>query len=376
MGIDLGIPQVRAVVGGPLPAARPHTAGLVDGYGRVATDLRVSLTDRCNLRCTYCMPEEGLEWMARSELLDDEELVRLISVAIERVGITEVRFTGGEPMLRRGLEDLVGATAALRGPGGERPSLSMTTNAVGLARRARALADAGLDRVNVSLDTLDPQRFAAMTHRDRHADVLAGLRAAADAGLGPVKVNAVLLRGVNDTEAPDLLRWSLREGYDLRFIEQMPLEPHGAWDRDSMIDVEDVLALVRAGFAPGELDLVPQGSDERGAAPAETWRVRWRDAGVVRTGSLGIIGSVTRPFCTACDRTRLTADGEVRSCLFSTSGHDLRALLRSGAGDDELADAWRGAMWGKKAGHGLDDLAGAGFDAFARPDRPMSAIGG
>ncbi len=376
MGIDLGIPRVRAVVGGALPSGRPSTDALVDGYGRVATDLRVSLTDRCNLRCTYCMPEEGLEWMARSELLDDGELARLIAVAVERVGITEVRFTGGEPMLRRGLEDLVAATAALRGPAGERPSLSMTTNAVGLARRAAALADAGLSRVNVSLDTLDPVRFAAMTHRDRHADVIAGLRAAADAGLGPVKVNAVLLRGVNDVEAPDLLRWSLREGYALRFIEQMPLDPHGAWDRDAMIEVDDVLALVRGGFGPGELDLVAQSTGERGAAPAETWQARWQDGDVVRTGSLGIIGSVTRPFCAACDRTRLTADGQVRDCLFSTSGHDLRALLRGGASDEELADAWRVAMWGKRAGHGLDDLTGAGFDAFNRPDRPLSAIGG
>ncbi len=376
MGIDLGIPQVRAVAGGPLPSARPSTDALVDGYGRVATDLRVSLTDRCNLRCTYCMPEEGLEWMPRSEILDDAELVRLIAVGVERVGVTEVRFTGGEPLLRRGLEDLVAATAALRGPSGEPASLSMTTNGVGLARRAQALADAGLDRVNVSLDTLDPARFAVMTHRDRHADVLAGLRAAADAGLGPVKVNAVLLRGVNDAEAADLLRWSLREGYALRFIEQMPLEPHGAWDRDAMIDVEDVLALVRGGFERHELELVAQSSGDRGAAPAETWRAVWHDRGVVRTGSLGIIGSVTRPFCGACDRTRLTADGQVRDCLFSTSGHDLRELLRGGASDDELADAWRGAMWGKRAGHGLDDLAGAGFGSFARPDRPMSAIGG
>lgn len=377
MGILLGMPRPRPVAGAPLPAGRPDAPGLVDGFGRVATDLRVSLTDRCNLRCSYCMPPEGLEWMGSDELLTDAELVRLVGVAVERLGVREVRFTGGEPLLRRGLEDLVAASAAMVGPDGRRAATSMTTNGVGLARRAGALARAGLGRVNVSLDTLVPARFAVMTHRDRHGDVLAGLRAAADAGLAPVKVNAVLLRGVNDVEAPDLLRWSLREGYALRFIEQMPLDPHGAWDREQMIAVEDVLSLVRAGFAPGELDLLPRPAAARGAAPAERWDVVWRDGAATRTGTLGIIGSVTRPFCAACDRTRLTADGQVRDCLFATSGHDLRAMLREGADDSELADAWRTAMWGKRAGHGLDDLDGAGFGSgFARPDRPMSAIGG
>lgn len=374
VSVQLGLPRWRPAPGPvQLPEGRPAHPGLLDGFGRVATDLRVSLTDRCNLRCSYCMPEEGLEWMPTSQVLTDEEVVRLVGVAVERLGVTEVRFTGGEPLLRRGLEGIVAATTALRTAAGTAPETSITTNALGLARRAEGLAAAGLRRVNVSLDTLDPARFATITHRDRHADVLAGLRAAAAAGLGPIKVNAVLLRGVNDTEAGALLRWSLREGYALRFIEQMPLEPHGTWDRSSMIDVDEVLERITGDFAPGALELHEQEPAQRGAAPAELWDVRWRDGAAVRTGTVGIIGSVTRPFCASCDRTRLTADGQVRDCLFATGGQDLRAVLRDGASDAELADAWRVAMWGKRAGHGLDDLAGAGFN---RPDRSMSAIGG
>lgn len=377
MSVMLGLPRRRPSQGPVrLPDERPGHPGLVDSFDRVATDLRVSLTDRCNLRCSYCMPEEGLDWLPPGQILSDEEVVRLVTVAVERLGVTEVRFTGGEPLLRRGLERIIAATVALRTAGGLPPETSLTTNALGLERRAAALAAAGLRRVNVSLDTLDPARYAAITHRDRHADVLAGLRTASAAGLSPIKINAVLLRGVNDDEAGALLRWSLREGYALRFIEQMPLEPHGTWDRSSMIDVADVLERITGDFAPGALELHQQESAERGAAPAELWDVRWRDDAAVptvRTGTFGIIGSVTRPFCAACDRTRLTADGQVRDCLFATSGHDLRALVRGGCSDEELADAWRAAMWGKRAGHGLDDLAGAGF---ARPDRPMSAIGG
>jgi cyclic pyranopterin phosphate synthase len=379
----LGLPRHRgAQTPTDLPDDRPAHDGLLDTFGRVATDLRVSLTDRCNLRCSYCMPEEGLAWMPTEQLLRDDELIRLVTLAVTRLGVEEVRFTGGEPLLRKGLEDLVGATHALRTRSGAAPQTSLTTNAVGLARRAGRLAAAGLDRVNVSLDTLDPQRFADLTHRDRHADVLAGLRAATAAGLGPVKINAVLMRGTNDDEAGALLRWSLREGYELRFIEQMPLDPHGAWDRDQMIDAADVLAGITGDFAPGELVLREQPDLARGAAPAELWDVSWDDAGVERTGTVGIIASVTRPFCRDCDRTRLTADGQVRDCLFSTGEHDLRAMLRAGASDDEIADAWRVAMWGKQAGHGIGGTAEAGVrpsrtgEVFARPERPMSAIGG
>ncbi|MEU1814441.1 GTP 3',8-cyclase MoaA [Streptomyces roseifaciens] len=328
---------------------------LIDTYGRVATDLRVSLTDRCNLRCTYCMPEEGLQWLAKPDLLTDDEIVRLVRIAVTSLGVTEVRFTGGEPLLRPGLVSLVERCAALR----PRPRISLTTNGIGLARTAAALADAGLDRVNVSLDTLRPDVFQKLTRRKRHQDVLDGLAAARAAGLTPVKINAVLMPGLNDDEAPDLLAWALGHGYELRFIEQMPLDAQHGWRRDGMITAADILARLATRF-----DLTPEGADERGAAPAERWLV---DGG---PGRVGVIASVTRPFCGACDRTRLTADGQIRNCLFAREESDLRAALRSGATDEEIAGRWKRAMHGKKAGSGLDD------PSFLQPQRPMSAIGG
>ncbi len=328
---------------------------LIDTFGRVATDLRVSLTDRCNLRCTYCMPEEGLQWLAKPDLLTDDEIVRLIRIAVTELGITDVRFTGGEPLLRPGLVSIVDRVAALE----PRPKMSLTTNGIGLQRTAQALADAGLDRVNVSLDTLRPDVFQAMTRRKRHGDVLDGLAAARDAGLTPVKVNSVLMPGLNDDEAPDLLAWAVENDYELRFIEQMPLDAQHGWKRDGMITAGDILASLRTRF-----DLAPEGDDARGSAPAERWIV---DGGPAR---VGVIASVTRPFCAACDRTRLTADGQIRTCLFAQEESDLRGALRSGAPDEEIARRWKQAMWGKKAGSGLDD------PAFLQPQRPMSAIGG
>jgi GTP 3',8-cyclase len=327
---------------------------LADEYGRVATDLRVSLTDRCNLRCAYCMPPEGLDWLPTEQVLTDEEVVRLIAIGVERLGIREVRFTGGEPLLRPGLRSIVAAAAQLS----PRPELSLTTNAIGLGRRAADLAVAGLDRVNVSLDTLDPARFHQLTRRNRHADVLAGLAAAARAGLGPVKVNAVLLRGVNDDEAVPLLRFCLERGYDLRFIEQMPLDAGHVWDRRRMVTAEEILSQLTAQFR------LTADCEERGSAPAERWLV---DGG---PSTVGVIGSVTRPFCGACDRTRLTADGQVRNCLFARSETDLRALLRDGSSDDAIAERWQQAMAGKLPGHGIDR------PDFLQPARPMSAIGG
>ncbi|MFG2012920.1 GTP 3',8-cyclase MoaA [Micromonospora sp. NPDC048868] len=337
-----------------MTAAPPTDGALADRYGRVARDLRVSLTDKCNLRCTYCMPAEGLAWLPGPQLLGDDEIVRLVGVAVRLLGVTEVRFTGGEPLIRPGLADIVAAVAALE----PRPRISLTTNGIGLDRLAPGLRAAGLDRVNVSLDTLDPERFARLTRRPRLADVLAGLAGAADAGLTPVKINSVLMRGVNDDEAPRLLRFALDHGYELRFIEQMPLDAQHGWDRRTMVTADGILAALR-----GEFDLVPDPA-ERGAAPAETWLV---DGGPAR---VGVIASVTRPFCGDCDRTRLTADGQVRACLFATEESDLRGALRAGADDDELARRWRAAMWGKRAGHGIDD------PAFLQPARPMSAIGG
>ncbi len=328
---------------------------LIDTYGRVATDLRVSLTDRCNLRCTYCMPEEGLQWLAKPDLLTDDEIVRLIGIAVAELGVTEVRFTGGEPLLRPGLVGIVERCAALT----PRPQMSLTTNGIGLQRTAQALRDAGLDRVNVSLDTLRPEVFQALTRRKRHDDVLRGLDAARTAGLTPVKVNTVLMPGLNDDEAPDLLAWALENDYELRFIEQMPLDAQHGWKRDGMITAGDILTSLRTRFT-----LTSEDEEERGSAPAERWLV---DGGPAR---VGVIASVTRPFCRACDRTRLTADGQVRTCLFAREESDLRGALRSGAPDEEIARLWRLAMWGKKAGSGLDD------PSFLQPDRPMSAIGG
>ncbi|MGK5519988.1 GTP 3',8-cyclase MoaA [Micromonospora sp. URMC 107] len=334
--------------------APPADGVLADRYGRVARDLRVSLTDKCNLRCTYCMPAEGLAWLPGPQLLGDDEIVRLVGVAVRLLGVTEVRFTGGEPLIRPGLVDIVAAVAALE----PRPRISLTTNGIGLDRVAPALRAAGLDRVNVSLDTLDPERFARLTRRPRLADVLAGLAGAAAAGLTPVKINSVLMRGVNDDEAPQLLRFALAHGYELRFIEQMPLDAQHGWDRDTMVTADEILASLR-----GEFDLTPDPT-ERGAAPAETWLVGGGPARV------GVIASVTRPFCGDCDRTRLTADGQIRACLFATEESDLRGALRAGADDDELARRWRVATWGKRAGHGIDD------PTFLQPARPMSAIGG
>jgi cyclic pyranopterin phosphate synthase len=328
---------------------------LIDTFGRTATDLRVSLTDRCNLRCTYCMPEEGLPWLPKAELLTDDELARLIGIAVTVLGVDEVRFTGGEPLIRPGIAGLVARVAAMH----PRPRISVTTNGIGLARAAGELVAAGLDRVNVSLDTLDPEVFRRLTRRDRFADVVAGLAAAADAGLAPVKVNSVLMRGVNDHEAPALLRWCLERGYELRFIEQMPLDAQHGWDRTDMVTADEILASLQAEF-----ELTPEGSAVRGSAPAETWLV---DGG---PGRVGVIASVTRPFCSACDRVRLTADGQVRTCLFAREESDLRGALRSGASDDEIADRWQTAMLGKKK------AAGIGAPGFVQPDRPMSAIGG
>ncbi|HXW45109.1 MAG TPA: GTP 3',8-cyclase MoaA [Streptosporangiaceae bacterium] len=328
---------------------------LTDAFGRTATDLRVSLTDRCNLRCSYCMPAEGLEWLPRPELLTDDELVRLIRLAVTRLGITEVRFTGGEPLLRRGLAGLVAQVAAMA----PRPEISLTTNGIGLDRLASPLRAAGLDRINVSLDTLSPEIFVRLARRDRLGDVLAGLAAAAAAGLTPVKVNTVLMRGVNDHEAVALLRFCLQHGYQLRFIEQMPLDAQHGWRRAEMVTADEILEALNREFS-----LTPDDPAERGSAPAEAFLV---DGGPAR---VGIIGSVTRPFCGSCDRVRLTADGQLRNCLFARTESDLRTLLRAGASDDDLVQRWIDCIQAKLPGHGIND------PGFLQPSRPMSAIGG
>ena len=328
---------------------------LADAYGRVATDLRLSLTDRCNLRCSYCMPPEGLQWLPNPSLLTDDEVIRLARIGVQHLGITEIRYTGGEPLLRRGLTGIVARTAALA----PRPEISLTTNGIGLARMADALHSAGLDRINVSLDTLRPETFRKLARRDRLPDVLDGLAAAAAAGLTPVKVNAVLMRGINDDEAPALLRFCLERGYQLRFIEQMPLDAQHGWRRADMVTAEEILDALSAGFS-----LTPDDPGARGSAPAEAFLV---DGGPAR---VGVIGSVTRPFCGTCDRVRLTADGQIRNCLFARDESNLRDPMRSGASDEELAAIWLKAVAAKLPGHGIND------PGFLQPARPMSAIGG
>ncbi len=335
---------------------------LADAFGRVARDLRVSLTDRCNLRCTYCMPAEGLAWFPSAEILTDDEVLTLIRVAVTRLGVEKIRFTGGEPLLRPGLEGLVAEVKRLTTVAGRAPEVSLTTNGIGLARRAPGLAAAGLDRVNVSLDSLDRDRYARLARRDRLGDVLAGLDAAEAAGLLPVKVNSVVMSGVNEADVVPLAAFCLTRGFELRFIEQMPLGPGHEWDRSSMVTAGEILGLLGARYSLSEAALA------RGSAPAELWRVapdHQQPGGVV-----GIIASVTAPFCAACDRTRITADGQLRTCLFSTSETDLRGSLRAGADEDSLAAQWAGAHLRKAAGHGI------GEPGFTPPTRTMSAIGG
>ena len=340
-------------------AVKPVT-GLRDAHGRVARDLRVSLTDRCNLRCTYCMPAAGLPWLPGPDVLTDAEVVRLVGVAVERLGVSRVRFTGGEPLLRRGLAGIVAAVAQLRTPDGAAPELMLTTNGVGLDRQAEQLRQAGLRRVNVSLDSLDRERYATLARRDRLDEVLAGLAAAAAAGLRPVKVNTVVMRGVNEADVVPLAEFCLARGYRLRFIEQMPLGPEHGWDPAVMVPATEILAQLRTRFALTE-------AKERGTAPAQEWLA---SAKGLPSGRIGVIASVTAPFCAACDRTRLTADGQLRTCLFAHTETDLRTPLREGAGDAELAALWQAAHLGKAAGHGI------GRPGFHQPARTMSAIGG
>ncbi|MFY9263426.1 MAG: GTP 3',8-cyclase MoaA [Actinomycetaceae bacterium] len=335
---------------------------LIDRYGRTATDLRVSLTDRCNLRCQYCMPPEGLEWMPREEILTDDEVIRLVRLAVTRLGITKVRFTGGEPLLRKGLENIIRATAQAA-PDGDL-DISLTTNGLGLARRAEALKAAGLCRINMSLDAANREQYQRITRRDRFDDALAGLRAARSAGLTPLKINAVIMPGVNDDAPADLVNIALDNDATMRFIEYMPLGPRGTWSKDAVYteeqlhaDLERDFILERIARAPGE------------SAPAVEWQITSRHD-PQRRGKVGFISSVTQPFCASCVRTRLTADGAIRSCLFSRTETDLRELLRGGASDDEIMAAWQGAMWNKPEKHGIDN------PDFAQPDRPMSAIGG
>jgi cyclic pyranopterin phosphate synthase len=352
--VDLGLPARRP--GPPEAGGREH-GPLVDTYGRVHRDLRVSLTDRCSLRCTYCMPADFAAWLPGPTLLTVDELLTVVETAVA-LGIDGVRLTGGEPLLH---PDVVGIVAAVAGLP-TAPQVSLTTNGLRLPALAQPLADAGLARVNVSLDTLDRDRFHALTKRDRLTDVIAGLAAARAAGLAPVKVNSVLMRGVNDDEAVPLLRRALDEGWQLRFIEQMPLDAGGTWTREQMVTAAEILGRLGEVFT-----LTPLPG--RGSAPAERFLV---DGG---PATVGVIASVTQPFCAACDRVRLTADGQLRNCLFAADETDLRAVLRDPELDDaarraEVARRLRTVVADKLPGHGIND------PRFVQPARPMSAIGG
>ena len=358
------LPQPVAVVPDGVPER------LTDRYGRTVRDLRLSITDRCNLRCTYCMPAQGLEWLPTPDLLTTAELTRLGRLAVERLGVERIRLTGGEPLLRRDLEEVIASLATLRTTSGGKPDIALTTNGLGLEKRAGALRKAGLGRVNVSIDSLDPQDYAAITRRDRLTDVLAGIAGAQEAGLDPIKVNAVVMPATVEERAPRLLAECLRRGWQLRFIEHMPLGPRETWRSQDVVGAQQVLAtLRRAGFA-----LTEAGRPDR--RPAALWRVAAGTHGGQEhpAGSVGIIASVTAPFCSDCDRTRITADGRLMTCLFSSTETDLRGPMRAGADDDELIRIWAGATWLKPRAHGSDETPGS--EHFARPQRTMSAIGG
>ena len=324
---------------------------LVDPFGRVVRDLRISVTDRCNFRCTYCMPEEGMQWLPRSEVLTFEEIERLARICVERFGFDGIRLTGGEPTIRANIVTLVEKLAALG------VDLAMTTNGATLRRLAGDLRAAGLRRINISLDTLDRGRFQEITRRDELDHVLDGIRAAKEAGFDPVKINAVIERDVNDDEIVALARFGRDEGVEVRFIEFMPLDAADEWQRSRVVGQDEIVATIAAEWP---IEQVPA----RGAAPADRWR--YLDTG----GLVGVIPTVTKPFCGDCDRVRLTADGQFRTCLFATSEIDLRVSLRDGADDDTVAAAIEQAVAGKWAGHRIDQVD------FVRPARSMSQIGG
>jgi GTP 3',8-cyclase len=328
---------------------------LVDSFGRVVRDLRISVTDRCNFRCTYCMDEE-MTWLPRSGVLTFEEFERLARLMVERYGVESIRLTGGEPTVRANLAVLVAKLAVLRTEDGP-IDVAMTTNGATLRPLAAKLRAAGLRRVNISLDTLDRERFAAMTRRDELTRVLDGIAAACAAGFDPVKINTVVMRGVNDDELVDLATFGRQHGVEVRFIEWMPLDASGGWDLGQVVGQDEIVSRIGAVYP---LEQLPA----RGAAPADRWR--YRDGG----GTVGVIPSVTKPFCGDCDRVRLTADGQFRTCLFATDESDLRGALRSGESDDQLAARIESAVAGKWAGHHINQVD------FVRPARSMSQIGG
>jgi len=328
---------------------------LIDPHGRRVKDLRISITDRCNFRCTYCMPEEGLTWLDRSDLLTYEEQARVARVCVERYGFESIRITGGEPTVRGQLPRLFELLAPIG------VDLAMTTNGVRLPDLAVDLKAAGLQRVNISIDSLRRETFLALTRRDELVRVLAGIDAALDAGLDPVKVNAVVIRGVNDDEVVDIAAFGREKGVGVRFIEFMPLDAQGDWRMDQVVAAQEILERIDAVFP---LESTSAGLDHHGDEPAA--RYRYRDG----IGDVGVIPSVTAPFCGSCDRVRITAEGKFRTCLFALEEFDLRAVMRDGGTDDDVADAIAHAVGTKWAGHHIGKVD------FVRPDRSMSQIGG
>jgi cyclic pyranopterin phosphate synthase len=330
---------------------------LVDSFGRVVRDLRISVTDRCNFRCTYCMPAEGMTWLDRSEVLTYEEIERVARICVETFSVDSLRLTGGEPTVRAHLPQLISKLAALRLPDGTKPDIALTTNGATLRNIALELRNAGLDRINVSLDSLKPERFFAMTRRDELHNVLAGIAEAQIAGFSPMKVNAVVERGANDDEILDLVRYGRDNNVEVRFIEFMPLDATNEWERNKVVSQDEIVATIAAEFP---LELMPA----RGAAPADRWRF------LDGKGTVGVIPSVTHPFCGDCDRVRLTSDGQFRTCLFATDESDIRSLLRNGGTDKEIAELIQVAVGAKWAGHQINQVN------FIRPNRSMSQIGG
>jgi len=329
---------------------------LVDPFGRVIDDLRISITDRCNFRCTYCMPEEGMQWLPRSEVMTFEEIERLARIFVRRYGVRGIRLTGGEPTVRAHLPVLVEKLAAIDGPNGP-VDLAMTTNGATMRLVAQTLRDAGLKRVNISLDTLDRTKFQQMTRRDELEHVLDGIEAAKEAGFSPVKLNAVIERGVNDDEVVALAEFGRERDVEVRFIEFMPLDADGHWMNDKVVGQDEIVAAIHA-IHP--LEQLPA----RGAAPAD--RFRYLDG----RGVVGVIPSVTKPFCGDCDRVRLTAEGQFRTCLFATSEFDLMSAMRAGETDEQLAARIEAAVATKWAGHRINQVN------FVRPAKSMSQIGG
>jgi cyclic pyranopterin phosphate synthase len=337
---------------------------LIDPYGRTVRDLRISITDRCNFRCTYCMPEEGMKWLPRDEVLTYEELARVAGICVSHFGVDGIRLTGGEPTMRAHLPILVQKLAVLQVPAdasspraGKPIDLAITTNGATLRLIAQELRNAGLARINISLDTLKKDRFFEMTRRDELEHVLDGIDAAIDAGFSPVKINAVVQRGINDDEIVDLATFGRDKGIEVRFIEFMPLDASGTWDNAQVFSQEKIVAAISKVYP---LELMPA----RGAAPADRWR--YLDG----KGTVGVIPTVTKPFCGDCDRVRLTADGQFRTCLFATNEFDLRVMLRNGADDDAIAAEIKRAVGTKWAGHNIGNVT------FVRPRRSMSQIGG